>query len=84
MRPGLAGGLAASIPADVVAVAESGITGPEPARRLAAAGYDAVLVGEALVTAPDPRAAVAALAGHPVGARRPPARAAGAAAGGAR
>ena len=49
------------IPPDVVRVAESGITGPDDARQLAAAGYDAVLVGESLVTAPDPAAAVADL-----------------------
>lgn len=53
--------LARAIPAGVVAVAESGLEGPDDARRLVAAGYHAVLVGEALVTAPDPGAAVAAL-----------------------
>jgi indole-3-glycerol phosphate synthase len=46
--------VAASIPAGVVKVAESGIRGPEDAARLAAAGYDAVLVGEHLVTSGDP------------------------------
>ena len=51
----------ASIPESVVAVAESGIAGPEDAARLAAAGYAAVLVGESLVTSPDPAAAVRAL-----------------------
>jgi indole-3-glycerol phosphate synthase len=50
--------LAGSIPDGVVAVAESGVRGPEDAARLADAGYDAVLVGEALVTAADPSAAV--------------------------
>jgi len=50
-----------SIPDGVVRVAESGVRGPDDARRLADAGYDAVLVGEALVTAGDPIAAVAAL-----------------------
>ena len=49
------------IPADVVAVAESGVRGPDDARSLAAAGYRAVLVGESLVTADDPTAAVSAL-----------------------
>ncbi|MGH9089275.1 MAG: indole-3-glycerol phosphate synthase TrpC [Acidimicrobiales bacterium] len=67
--------LAAAIPAGVVAVAESGITDWRDAARLAAAGYQAVLVGESLVRAPDAVAAVAALAGHPVGSR--PARAGG-------
>jgi indole-3-glycerol phosphate synthase len=61
--------LAAAIPADVVAVAESGIGGPEDAARLAGAGYQAVLVGETLVRADDRAAAVAALAGHPVARR---------------
>jgi indole-3-glycerol phosphate synthase len=53
--------MAAHLPDDAIRVAESGITGPDEARRLSAAGYDAVLVGEALVTSPDPAAAVAAL-----------------------
>jgi indole-3-glycerol phosphate synthase len=50
-----------AMPDTVVRVAESGIRGPDDARRLAAAGFDAVLVGESLVTSPDPAAAVAAL-----------------------
>ena len=49
---------AASIPDGVVRVAESGITGPDDARRLCDAGYDAVLVGEHLVTSGDATAAV--------------------------
>ncbi len=53
--------VAASIPADVVRVAESGVRGPQDAASLAGAGYDAVLVGESLVTSGDPTAAVAAL-----------------------
>lgn len=65
--------LAAGIPAEVVAVAESGIADGVDAARLAAAGFQAVLVGESLVRAPDPAAAVAAMAGHPVGPRRSPA-----------
>ena len=43
--------LAARIPPDVVAVAESGIRDGADARRLAEAGYDAILVGETLVRA---------------------------------
>ena len=50
-----------AIPADAVAVAESGIGGPEDAARLHAAGYHAVLVGESLVTSGNPRQAVANL-----------------------
>jgi indole-3-glycerol phosphate synthase len=53
--------VAASIPDGVIRVAESGIQGPDDARRLADAGYHAVLVGEALVRSGDPAAAVAAL-----------------------
>ena len=41
--------LAAHIPADLVAVAESGIRDSEDSRRLAEAGFDAILVGETLV-----------------------------------
>lgn len=44
-----------------VTVAESGIFGPDDARRMADAGYDAVLVGEALVKADDPAALLASL-----------------------
>jgi indole-3-glycerol phosphate synthase len=56
--------LAPRIPAGVVAVAESGVSGRQDAHRLADAGYHAVLVGEALVTAPDPAGAVTALRGR--------------------
>jgi indole-3-glycerol phosphate synthase len=51
------------MPDGVVRVAESGITGPEDAAVLAAAGYHAVLVGEHLVTSGDPEAVVVALRG---------------------
>jgi indole-3-glycerol phosphate synthase len=64
-----AASMAASVPPGVVAVAESGVHGPDDAAGAAAAGYDAVLVGEWLVTAADPAAAVASLCGHPVGER---------------
>ena len=50
-----------AIPATAIRVAESGISGPDDATALAAAGFDAVLVGELLVTSSDPEAAVAAL-----------------------
>lgn len=49
------------IPDDVVAVAESGVRGPQDLRRVASQGADAVLVGESLVTADDPQVAAAAL-----------------------
>ncbi len=54
--------LAARIPADVVAVAESAIRSPGDAQRMGMAGFDAVLVGEMLVRADDPRATVGVLA----------------------
>lgn len=53
--------LRAGIPDDIVAVAESGITGPDDVRRAAGQGADAVLVGESLVTASSPGTAAAAL-----------------------
>ena len=50
--------VARAMPEGVIRVAESGIGGPEDARRLADAGFDAVLVGESLVRSADPAAAV--------------------------
>lgn len=61
MDPSAFARLRTLLDADVVAVAESGISGPDDVRRVADAGADAVLVGESLVRAPDPRAAVAEL-----------------------
>jgi indole-3-glycerol phosphate synthase len=49
--------------ADVVKVAESGISGPDDVARLVAQGADVVLVGEALVKDGDPRGAVRAMTG---------------------
>lgn len=45
----------------VASIAESGVSDPEGATRMAAAGYDAILVGEAAVTADDPAALIASL-----------------------
>ncbi len=53
--------VAAAMPSGIVAVAESGVRGPDDAGALGRAGYRAVLVGESLVTAGDPAAAVRAL-----------------------
>jgi indole-3-glycerol phosphate synthase len=53
--------LAATIPADVVRVAESGVRDADDARRLRDAGYDAILVGQTVVTAGDPAATVRSL-----------------------
>lgn len=44
-----------------IKVAESGVSSPQGAARMAAAGYDAILVGEALVRSADPAAFVAEL-----------------------
>jgi len=52
-----------SIPADVVAVAESGIRDAADVASLAGAGYRAVLVGETLVRSDDRRTAIAELLG---------------------
>lgn len=60
---GRAADLAAVMPDDVVAVAESGIRDADDVRRLADAGYQAVLVGETLLRSPDRSAAVAELVG---------------------
>ena len=61
--------LAGRIPADVVAVAESGIRDAADARRLAEAGFDAILVGETLVRSGDRTAQLRELVGHRVGVR---------------
>ena len=53
--------LLARVPADLVAVAESGMSGPADVRRAAEAGADAALVGSALSAAASPAALVAAL-----------------------
>lgn len=60
--------VAKALPAGVVAVAESGIRGPDDVERLGAAGFAAVLVGESLVTAGDRAAAVASLRAAGLGA----------------
>jgi indole-3-glycerol phosphate synthase len=50
--------VAARMPRDVVAVAESGIRTAVDLARLSAAGYHAFLVGERLIAQPDPGAAL--------------------------
>jgi len=52
--PGRLDALAASLPADVKRVAESGVATAEDAARMAACGYDLALVGSALMSAKDP------------------------------
>jgi indole-3-glycerol phosphate synthase len=46
------------VPAGVVVVAESGIHGPDDARRMRDAGADAILVGEVLMRSADPAATI--------------------------
>jgi indole-3-glycerol phosphate synthase len=55
--------LAARMPQDVIAVAESGLRSADDLDRLEAAGYRAFLVGERFMTAPDPGAALRSLLG---------------------
>ena len=55
--------LAASIPAGVLAVSESGLQTREDLDRLGAAGYRAFLIGERFMTDPDPARAIAELIG---------------------
>ena len=58
---GLSERLRKLVPTDVVFVAESGIHGPEDARRMREAGADAILVGELLMRSADPAAEIRAL-----------------------
>ena len=61
---GLSLRLAASVPAEVTLVGESGIRTAEDVDRLGAAGVDAILVGESLMRQPELSAAAAALVGR--------------------
>ena len=61
--PDVFGRLAPQIHADVVKVAESGITGVADVQRFVSEGAGVVLVGEALVKDGDPEAAVRAMTG---------------------
>jgi len=53
------------VPAECLAVYESGVTGVDGVQQAAATGADAVLVGSGVSAAPDPQAAVRALVGVP-------------------
>jgi indole-3-glycerol phosphate synthase len=53
--------LIARMPADVIAVSESGLSKPEDLLRLGALGYRAFLMGERFMTAPDPEHALRSL-----------------------
>lgn len=59
--------LAKLLPAEVLAVAESGIHSADEVRELRAAGYQAFLVGESLMKAPHPGDALRALLGQTQG-----------------
>ncbi len=61
----VAEGAAALLPATCLSVAESGVSGPDGAGRMAAAGYDAILVGEALVRSEDPAGLLSSLKAIP-------------------
>lgn len=61
LDPATAAALVERVPADVVAVAESGLRSREEIGRLRRMGFDAFLVGEHLMVAPDPGAALRAL-----------------------
>ena len=50
------------VPKEVVLVAESGIHGPDDARRMREAGADAILVGELLMRSTDPAGQIRELA----------------------
>ena len=59
----------ASLPPDVVRVAESGFHTAASVELAASAGFDAVLVGEAFVTSTEPATMVRSFLGHPIGRR---------------
>lgn len=65
IEPEITARVIGQIPADRIAVAESGVTGRAEVMRVAALGADAVLVGSSVSAAGDPTAAVAALTGVP-------------------
>ena len=69
VHPGVFADIAARVPADLIKVAESGITGPQDAARYASEGAQALLIGEALVKNGDPATAVAAMIAACEGAR---------------
>lgn len=54
------------IPADVLAVSESGLAGPADIARIAAHGFHGALIGETLLTSPDPAGKLRSLRGVPV------------------
>jgi indole-3-glycerol phosphate synthase len=65
IEPEVGAALLRLVPADCVAIAESGVRGVADVKRAALSGADAVLVGSSISAAPDPKAAVRALANVP-------------------
>ncbi len=63
VHPEVLEAIAEEMPADVIAVAESGIRTADDITRLSRAGYHAFLVGERLIAQPDPGAALRELRG---------------------
>jgi len=63
IEPNVTPRLIAMIPADRLAIAESGIVSRQDVQRVAGVGADAVLVGSSISAATDPAGAVAALTG---------------------
>ena len=61
IEPEVGAALVRLVPADCVAIAESGVRGVSDVKRAAASGADAVLVGSSISASPDPTAAVRAL-----------------------
>lgn len=61
VRPDAHEELAALLPEECVAIAESGIDSPEQVRSLTGFGYRGVLIGTSLMRSEDPSSAVAAL-----------------------
>jgi indole-3-glycerol phosphate synthase len=70
VAPTTAARIIPEVPADLVAVAESGIASRADVMRAAEYGADAVLIGSALSRAPDPGVAVSAFVGAPRTRRR--------------
>jgi len=65
IEPEVGAALVRLVPADCVAIAESGVRGVADVKRAAGSGADAVLVGSSISASPDPTAAVRALTNVP-------------------
>jgi len=61
IEPEVGAALVRLVPADCVAIAESGVRSVADVKRAAASGADAILVGSSISASPDPTAAVRAL-----------------------